>query len=152
MKRVMVWDWIPEEYTPRYICGPDLLMRDSLHARFGTLQQGLFDGVMQRADCPVDSSVVCPRMNAGQRLKFLELHCHRYCYKIKYPERYLSLVQSIEGVEFAICLARAGEVPRRGVVDGGINPLDWEFRLRNNFPQALASALLGGGIAGQWGC
>ncbi len=139
MSRVVVWEWVPEQYTPKYICGPDEVMQRSLYARFGG-HGGLFGVGMCLSKYPSDSAVVCPYMNGAQKLQFLLLHCQRYGYKMRTPEDYVPLVRSIESVEYAICLDRAGVSAKSVAHQLSPSTLEWEFRTRNNFPSEIAAA------------
>jgi hypothetical protein len=126
---------------PECICGPDEVMQRSLYARFGG-QSELFGAGMRLAKYPAEDAVVCPYMNTMQKLQFLSLHCARYQYKMRSPEKYLSLIRSIESVEFAICLDKAGVVPESAQPNLLSRSLEDEFRIRNNFPPEVMQAAM----------
>ena len=132
-RNLYAWEWNPDQYQPQLISGPDLIMRDSLYARFNAPK--LLQPNMQKSLKPHGDCVICEFMNTTQKLAFLALHLERYGYKISDASQYAHLVQTIESVEYIICLHKAGVTPL--VVHNAsksVTSLITQLRLMKGFP------------------
>lgn len=100
-----MWRWNPDKDPNANITGPDLIMKQSMKARFPSQIHGLF----QTPNAPVN--VICDYMTRQNKMEFLVLHAKRYNHKLSNPGWYVNMVRSIESVEHIICLDIAGEPP-----------------------------------------
>jgi hypothetical protein len=140
--RLPVWQWNPDTWTPDYIAGSDLIMRDSMYARFRSAGLGTcFGRGVQKSPTVRDNCVVCEPMNDVQRIAFLTLHADRYGCHLKDPRRYAWLVCSIESVEYILCMYRAGVEPEASGATSAQYSSSSRLRLMTGFPSEFARFL-----------